>query len=92
MRYISKSIFIEALQFNGRNLPEVEEFTEYSNVISSTLLNNVLYLIMKTHDKAEVERIHVLPNEFLVKDASGWVSKYEEEKINNYWIPFNFNK
>jgi hypothetical protein len=68
MRYINKSVFIEALQFNGRNLPEIEEFTEYSNVISSTLLNNVLYLILKTENKADVERIHVLPNEFIVNN------------------------
>jgi len=92
MRYINKSVFIEALQFNGRNLTEVEEFTEFSNVISSTLLNNVLYLIIKTENKADVERIHVMPNEFLVKDASGWITKYEAEVINNYWIPFNYAK
>jgi hypothetical protein len=80
MRYINKSVFIEALQFTGRNLPEVEEFTEFSNVISSTILNNVLYLIIKTENKSDVERIHVLPNEYLVKmDASGWISKYEAE-------------
>jgi hypothetical protein len=28
MQYINKSVFIEALQFNGRNLIEIEEFTE----------------------------------------------------------------
>ena len=92
MRYINKSVFIEALQFTGRNLPEVEEFTEFSNVISSTILNNVLYLIIKTENKSDVERIHVLPNEYLVKDASGLISKYEAEIINNYWIPFNYSK
>jgi hypothetical protein len=92
MQYINKSVFIEALQFNGRNLPEIEEFTEYSNVISATILNNVLYLIIKTPNKADVERIHVLPNEYLVKDASGWITKYEEEQIKSYWIPFNVQK
>ena len=91
MQYINKSVFIEALQFNGRNLPEIEEFTEYSNVISATILNNVLYLILEDPYQ-HAERLHVLPNEYLVKDASGWITKYDEEQIKNYWIPFNIQK
>lgn len=92
MRLINKSVFIEAVQFNGRNLSEIEEFCECSNVMSVTILNNVLYCICQTHDKAEVIRLTVMPNEYLVKDASGWVTNYEENQINNYWIPFNYNK
>jgi hypothetical protein len=92
MRYINKSVFIEAVQFNGRNLPEIEEFCEYSNVMSCTILNNVLYIIVQSHDKAEAVRLVVMPNDYLVKDASCWVTNYEEEQINNYWIPFNYKK
>ena len=91
MRYINKSVFIEALQFNGRNLSEIEEFTEYTNVTSATILNNVLYLILDDSFN-NAERIHVLPNEYLVKDAAGWITKYDEEQIKSYWIPFNYNK
>jgi hypothetical protein len=92
MRYINKSVFIEALQFNGRNLPEIEEFCECSNVMSVTILNNVLYVIVQSNDKAEAVRLIVMPNDYLVKDASGWVTNYEEDKIKEYWIPFNYNK
>ena len=92
MRYINKSVFIEAVQFNGRNLDEIQEFCEYSNVMSCTILNNVLYCIVQSHDKAEAIRLVVMPNDYLVKDASGWVTNYEEEQINNYWIPFNYKK
>jgi hypothetical protein len=93
MRYINKSVFIEAVQFDGRNLPEIEEFIEYSsNVMSVTILNNVLYCIIQSHDKAEAVRLVVMPNDYLVKDASGWVTNYEEEQIKDYWIPFNYKK
>ena len=70
MRYINKSVFIETLQFDSRNLPEIEEFCECSNVMSVTILNNVLYCIVQTHDKAETVRLVVMPNDYLVKDAS----------------------
>jgi len=92
MRYINKSVFIEALQFDGRNLPEIEEFTEFSNVVSATIINNVLYLIAQTHDKAEVQRITLMPNDFLIKDASGWITPLEPDILNKGWIPFNYQK
>jgi hypothetical protein len=92
MRYINKSVFIEACQFDGRNLPEIEEFIEYSNVMSATVLNNVLWLIVQTHDKSEVQRWSVMPNEFLIKDASGWITTLEEDILKNGWIPFNYKK
>lgn len=91
-RFINKNVFIEAIQFNGRNLPEIEEFIEGTNVISATILNNVLYLITQTHDKADVQRVHLLPNQYLIKDASGYVSELEEEIILRQWYPFNFKK
>jgi hypothetical protein len=92
MRYINKSVFIEACQFDGRNLPEIEEFIECSNVMSATILNNVLWLIVRTHDKSEVQRWSVMPNEFLIKDASGWITTLEEDILKNGWIPFNYKK
>lgn len=92
MRYINKSVFIEAVQFNGRNLPEIEEFIECSNILSATLMNNVLYLIAQTHNKADVQRWTIMPNQFLIKDASGYISSLDEEVMNIGWIPFNYQK
>jgi len=92
MRYINKSVFIEAIQFDGRNLPDIEEFIEFSNVMSATILNNVLWLIVQTHDKADVQRISLMPNDFLVKDASGWITQLEPDILKNGWIPFNYQK
>jgi hypothetical protein len=92
MRYINKSVFIEALQFNGRNLDDIQEFIECSNVQSATILNNVLYLIVKTYEKAEFERWVVMPNDYLVKDASGYVTSIEENILQTGWIPFNYSK
>jgi hypothetical protein len=92
MRYINKSVFIEAVQFNGRNLDEIQEFVECSNVQSATILNNVLYLIIKTYEKAEFERWTVMPNDYLVKDASGYVTSIEEDILKTGWIPFNYSK
>lgn len=92
MRYINKSVFIEAVQFNGRNLPEIEEFIECSNIFSATILNNVLYLMAQTHDKAEIQRFTVMPNEYLIKDASGYITTMQEDIINIGWIPFNYQK
>jgi hypothetical protein len=62
MRDINKSVFIEALQFNGRNLSEIEEFCECSNVMSVTILNNVLYCIVQSNDKADAVHLIVMPN------------------------------
>jgi hypothetical protein len=92
MRYINKSVFIEAVQFNGRNLDDIQEFVECSNVQSATILNNVLYLIVKTYEKAEFERWTVMPNDYLVKDASGYVTSIEEDILKTGWIPFNYSK
>ena len=88
-KFINKNVFIEAIQFNGRNLPEIEEFIEFSNVVSATILNNVLYLIAQTHDKADVQRWHIMPNEYLIKDASGYISSLNEDIILQQWYPFN---
>jgi hypothetical protein len=85
-------VFIEAVQFNGRNLDDIQEFVECSNVQSATILNNVLYLIVKTYEKAEFERWTVMPNDYLVKDASGYVTSIEEDILKTGWIPFNYSK
>lgn len=90
-RFLNKSALIEAVQFNGRNLDEIQEFIEETNVISATILNNVLYLIAQTHEKAEVQRWHLLPNEYLIKDAAGYVSSLDEEIILKHWYPLNKN-
>jgi hypothetical protein len=92
MRYINKAVFIEAVQFTGSNIEEINEFIECSNVISATILNNVLYLIVQTHDKAEVQRWNIMPNEYLIKDASGYISSLNEEVMQTGWIPFNYSK
>jgi hypothetical protein len=92
MRYINKSVFIEAVQFNGRNLDDIQEFVECSNVQSATILNNVLYLIVKTYEKSEFDRWTVMPNDYLVKDASGYVTSIEEDILKTGWIPFNYSK
>jgi hypothetical protein len=60
--------------------------------MSATILNNVLWLIVRTHDKSEVQRWSVMPNEFLIKDASGWITTLEEDILKNGWIPFNYKK
>lgn len=92
MRYINKSVFIEAVQFNGRNLDDIQEFIECSNVQSATILNNVLYLIVKTYERAEFDRWTIMPNDYLVKDASGYVTCIEEDILKTGWIPFNYSK
>ena len=90
-RFLNKSALIEAVQFNGKNLDEIQEFIEETNVISATILNNVLYIIAQTHEKAEVQRWHLLPKEYLIKDASGYVSSLDEEIILKHWYPLNKN-
>jgi hypothetical protein len=90
-RFLNKSALIEAIQFTGNNLDDILEFVENTNVISATILNNVLYLIVQTHDKAEVQRWNLLPKEYLIKDASGYVSSLDEEIILRHWYPLNTN-
>ena len=90
-RFLNKSALIEAVQFTGANLDDILEFVENTNVISATILNNVLYLIVQTHDKAEVQRWNLLPKEYLIKDAAGYVSSLDEEIILRHWYPLNTN-
>lgn len=90
-RYINKSAFIEAIQFNGRNLDQIEEFIFDTNIQSATILNNVLYLIAKTYDKADFERWVCMPNDYLIKDASGYINTADEDIILQYWYPFPKN-
>lgn len=90
MRYINKSVFIEALEFNGKNLDDVLEFIEFSNCHDANIINNVLQLYVKTPDHMSPSWNRVMPGEFLVKDATGWIEIYPAENINNYWIPFNY--
>lgn len=92
MRYINKNVFIDAIQFNGKNLPDIEEFIEYSNIISVNIINNVLYINSNTYEKAEIQTLSVLPNEYLIKDASGYITILEEDILKIGWIPFNFSK
>ena len=87
-RFINKSAFIEAIQFNGRNLPQIEEFIFDTNIQSATILNNVLYLIARTYDKAEFERWTLMPNDYLIKDASGYVNTADKDIIDLCWYPF----
>ena len=92
MRFINKNVFIEAVQFNGRNLEEIQEFTECSNVHSVTILNNVLHCIVQTYDKATFENWKIMPNDYLIKDATGYITQMEEDIIKTGWIPFNYLK
>lgn len=85
---INKNVFIHALQFDGTNLEEIEEFTEFTNVLSVTILNNVLYIIYKSYDHAEPQRMHAMPRQYLIKDAAGYVSIYDEDIINQHWYEY----
>ena len=87
-RYINKNCFIEAIQFDGRNLPDIEEFCKDTNIKSVTILNNVLYVIAQVYGQAEFERWSLLMHDYLIKDASGYITTIEEHIILNNWIPF----
>ena len=90
-RFLNKNALIEAVEFNGSNLDDILEFIEDTNVISATILNNVLYLIVQSHDKADVQRWNLLPTEYLIKDASGYVSSLDKEIILRHWYALSNN-
>jgi hypothetical protein len=55
-RFLNKSALIEAVQFTGANLDDIQEFIECTNIQSVTILNNVLYVIAKIYGQVEFER------------------------------------
>ena len=90
-RFLNKSALIEAVQFTGANLDDIQEFIECTNIQSVTILNNVLYVIAKVYGQAEFERWTLLPNDYLIKDASNYVTTMDEHIILQHWHPLSRN-
>lgn len=88
-RFINKSALIEAVQFTGTNLDDINEFIEFTNIQSATILNNVLYIIAQVYGEVEFERWTLLPHDYLIKDASGYVTTMDEHIILKHWHPLN---
>lgn len=90
-RFLNKSALIEAVQFTGANLEDIEEFIECTNIKSATIINNVLYIIAQVYGEVEFERWSILPHDYLIKDASGYVTQMDEHIILKHWHPLNQN-
>jgi len=87
--FVNRSLFIHAWQFLPENLKTLDNFLQGSNALGYKILNNVLYLHIKTPNKEEICTFSALLNEFLVKDASGWIEIYTEEHVKQYWVKFS---
>ena len=96
MLYINKSVVINAVQYQD-NFNEVAQFVKDSNAVNLKELNGVVYIYVQTayypgRLKQEIETLVIMPNDFIVKDATGFLSHYEEKQFNDLWFiaPSNF--
>ncbi|NBV77937.1 hypothetical protein EBR66_07260 [bacterium] len=83
--YLNKSILINAIQYNN-NFLEIENFIEGSNAAGAKELNNVVYLYVQTFNKAAIETLILMPNDFLVKDATNYLTIYPKDQFTEYWF------
>jgi hypothetical protein len=88
MKFISKSIFIEAIQFNGRNLDEIMEFCEDSNIIEVDILNNMLVMQNKSPDYANPLGQFAQISEWLVKDPNNFIMIYQHDIFTQHWLQY----
>lgn len=94
--YINKSVLINAVQYQD-NFNELAQFVKDSNAVNLKELNGVVYIYVQTayypgRMKQEIETLVIMPGDFIVKDATGYLSNYQEEQFNELWFiaPSNF--
>lgn len=94
--YINKSVLINAVQYQD-NFNELVQFVKDSNAVNLKELNGVVYIYVQTayypgRMKQEIETLVIMPGDFIVKDATGYLSNYQEEQFNELWFiaPSNF--
>lgn len=94
--YINKSVLINAVQYQD-NFNELAQFVKDSNAVNLKELNGVVYIYVQTayypgRMKQEIETLVIMPGDFIVKDATGYLSNYKEEQFNELWFiaPSNF--
>jgi hypothetical protein len=83
--YLNKSIIINAIQYEN-NFLEIENFILESNAAGAKELNNVVYLYVQTWNKAAIETLILMPKDFLIKDATNYLTIYPEDQFIEYWF------
>lgn len=94
--YINKSVLVNAVQYQD-NFNELAQFVKDSNAVNLKELNGVVYIYIQTayypgRLKQEIETLVTMPGDFIVKDATGFLSHYPEDHFNALWFapPQNF--
>lgn len=94
--YINKSVLVNAVQYQN-NFNELAQFVKDSNAVNLKELNGVVYIYVQTayypgRLKQEIETLVTMPGDFIVKDATGFLSHYPEDHFNDLWFaaPANF--